>query len=226
MFDFGNDDKEKLRENMEQIKQMVDQGETMGEEKQPDQEPGFPDEEFAEESSSFEEDQPQNEQPANFDSQEKENFQEQPAQTFSQDQKETGDQQTGFEEEFGAPEDQTPPDTPPENQQRSKTTKSGMADSRDLEKLSQEVPSPPESKEINVPEIDRGPLFLRREKFQRAKQMIDEMLYLTGEIEETVNSLEAGIQEDQRTERDIREMLKNFEDDRSSVEDIISPREE
>ncbi len=106
------------------------------------------------------------------------------------------------------------------------SSRSGSSESSDVDRLSSEVPKPPETREIDVPEIDRGPLFLRRQKFRRAKQLIDEMLYLSQEVESTVNTLEAGIQQDQSTERDIREMLKEVEGSRSDVEDIISPGEE
>jgi hypothetical protein len=253
MFDFGNDDKEKLRENMEQIKEMVNEGKTV--DQQPEgMEQGFGDEDlggFEEDDKGMEPGQDETGQQG-FDSSEEfdgddvsgtQNFSEEPGQ-----EEEVEQELDEFEEKFGGQEqeaqqqpqqpqeqgqqqqaqsfDNTAPNTPPENQQRSQTTKGGMMDSRDTEQLSQEVPSPPETRELNVPEIDRGPLFLRQQKFLRAKQMIEDMLYLSDEMEKTVNDLEAGLQEDKGIERDVVEILREFEDNRTEVEDIISPREE
>jgi len=253
MFDFGNDDKEKLRENMEQIKDMVEEGkETTG--GKPADESDFEQEGF--DQSGFEEN-PQSQGFDSSDTGDNSSFDSSPGDTVehTDQQENTQSFESGqgmdnrsepaeqqlkqeldeFEEKFGEekPErkqrteaDDKGPDTPSPKQQRSKATKSGVKDSRDLSDLTDEVPSPPETKEIDVPEIDRGPLFLRQQKFLRAKQMIEDMLYLSDEMERTVNDLEAGIQEDQRIEREVREILKDFEDNRTSVEDIISPREE
>ncbi|MFB6291960.1 MAG: hypothetical protein ABEI58_01040 [Candidatus Nanohaloarchaea archaeon] len=92
--------------------------------------------------------------------------------------------------------------------------------------LDAEIPSPPETREINVPEIDKGPLFIRRQKFERAREMITEMLYQAREMEDVINHLESGLQRDRETERDIKELVQNFEGNRGQVEDIISPGEE
>ncbi len=92
--------------------------------------------------------------------------------------------------------------------------------------LEQEIPKPPETREINVPEIDKGPLFIRRQKFERASQMIQEMHYLSEEIEAVVNRIEEDVQADRDTERQVRELVHDFEDNRTEVETIISPGEE
>ncbi|MFB6147333.1 MAG: hypothetical protein ABEJ66_00460, partial [Candidatus Nanohaloarchaea archaeon] len=285
MFDFGNDDKEKLRENMEQIKDLVNEGRSasgdeLGEgfeepEGGPDQDSremgqlfDTPDQQEEQETNSFnrqqEFDQQQNTQQdtRGFDDRGQDQ-QEGDIQSFSGDREEELEQELDeFEEKFGGGQQEnrqaqqtsqsTPPqqgqqqdqsaqsfedsqeqqagqeqqekhDTPPGNQQRSGTTKGDVKDSRDL---STEVPNPPETRELEVPDIDRGPLFLRQKKFLRAKQMIEDMLYLSDEMEKTVNDLEAGLQEDQEIERDVVEILREFEDNRTEVEDIISPREE
>lgn len=245
MFDFGNDDKEKLRENMEQIKDMVNEGKGIGQEQQPQEgfSQGFEEEQEIEYTGGgfeegFEEQnegqQPGDERTHDFDQPGQDTPQE--AAGFDSPQEEEVEQELDeFEQKFGDEEqqprqaqdvDNTAPNTPPPNQQRSRSTQEGVTDSRGTEQLSREVPSPPETRELNVPDIDRGPLFLRQRKFLRAKQMIEDMLYLSEEMEKTVNNLEAGLQEDKDIERDVVEILREFEDNRTEVEDIISPREE
>lgn len=254
MFNFGDDDKEKLKENMEDIKQMVDSGESIG--------PGE-----QQESPEMDNSMDNMSAPPGQDMQDTEGFDDQATESFeddgsadqtanfvtqnqsqaAEDEQQLEQELESFEERFGGDNQQPaqpqsqqfsqspgqqsqapqePQEQPGQEQQRSRSEKSGMQDSRDVDRLSQEVPNPPETRDIDVPEIDRGPLFLRQQKFRRAKQLIDEMLYISSEVENTVNNLEAGIQEDQATERDIREMLKELEGGRSDVEDIISPREE
>lgn len=268
MFNFGDDDKEKLKENMEDIKEMVDSGESIGPGEQQEgpgrfkrdgetadmEAPqggqqnttgfGQQDSSFDDQEAESQDDSPDN-QAANFDSptpdqnldqeqqleQELESFEErfggnnqQTKQASTQQQPQQNNQQSS--QSTQEQPQQMPQGQPQQDQKRSRSEKSGLQDSRDVNSLSQEVPKPPETRDIDVPEIDRGPLFLRQQKFRRAKQLIEEMLYISSEVENTVNNLEAGIQEDQATERDIREMLKELEGGRSDVEDIISPREE
>ncbi len=77
-----------------------------------------------------------------------------------------------------------------------------------------------------MPEIDKGPLFIRQRKFERASRMIEEMRYLTDQVEDTVNRIEGGVQEDQEIEKRVRELVHSFKEDRQEVQDIISPRQE
>jgi hypothetical protein len=48
------------------------------------------------------------------------------------------------------------------------------------------------------------------------------MRYLSREIEDVVNQLERGIEEDRATEKEAKELLHSLEQDRSSVKNIIS----
>jgi regulator of replication initiation timing len=74
-----------------------------------------------------------------------------------------------------------------------------------------------------VPEIDKGPLFIRRQKFESAKNMIEEMRYISREIEDVINQLGRGIEEDRETERQAKNLLHKLDEDRTGVKDIISP---
>lgn len=75
---------------------------------------------------------------------------------------------------------------------------------------------------MNVPDIEKGPLFIRRQKFESAKNMIEEMRYISREIEDVINQLERGIEEDRKTEREAKDLLHKLDQDRSGVKDIIS----
>lgn len=253
MFNFGNDDKEKLRDNMEQIKELVNKGSKedgdFGEETDTGQglssedmdlegADGFQDSfDDSPEQSGFDEPSDQSQQEPQ--DQGKQSFDSGPEPQRSRSEPDEGlkEELDEFEEKFGKEEKQPaqPPSQEPEvdktekpsrGQRRSSSKEDADRGSSEVSQLTDEVPSPPETKEIDVPEIDRGPLFLRQKKFLRAKQMIEEMLYLAEDMERTVNDLEAGIKEDQEIEHDVRGLLKEFEDNRGSVEDIISPREE
>lgn len=53
--------------------------------------------------------------------------------------------------------------------------------------------------------------------------MIEEMRYISKEIEDVVNELERGIEEDRKTESDAKDLLHRLDEDRSGVKDIVSP---
>lgn len=264
MFSFGDKDKEKLKENMEQIKEMVDNGDVPEEgSQQPADElnDGMSSENLSDnesleddfESQDFSQnddfdqgwepaeqnnqsqrsdtghnnnqtqstqnfgDEPSSGQPQGSGSEEKlERFEEaaeQKSQSFDepaqQNQQPQGD---SFDQRFGARESDS------SNQDNSSRTPSAPSNDN--------IPKPPETKEIEVPEIEKGPLFLKRQKFRKARQMVEEMRYLSDQIQGTLNSLESGIQEDQNIEKNIRNMLHEFESSREEVQGIISPGEE
>lgn len=89
--------------------------------------------------------------------------------------------------------------------------------------LNTEIPEPAETRQLDVPDIDKGPLFIKRAKFERAARLIQDMRYLTDQIEATVNTIEEDIQRAHDTESDVRTLLDDFETGRTEVEDIVSP---
>lgn len=86
-----------------------------------------------------------------------------------------------------------------------------------------EIPDPPETKQLNVPDVDKGPLFIKRKKFESAVSMIRDMKQISAEIDRTVNRLQKGIEEDRKTQRSAKELLHELEDDRKDVRQIVSP---
>lgn len=272
MFGFGDKEKDKLEENMEDIKQLINKGRDERKQKQATDTDNT--ETPPQQNSQSFEDQPEDlEVPQEFQNQgqETQSFEEQaggqPAEdTNTQDSspshqesfdKEFGGQnpdrsqeQTGGRKKFSEQEQQVrgheesvkqekapvqetetqeeAPRQAPSDTGRSRETTPKQDTTRKPEKdsLNERIPEPAETKKIDVPEIEKGPLFIRRKKFERAQEMIQEMRYLSQEIEGVVNRLENGIKQDQKTEREAKELLHSLEDDRSDVKDIISPKEE
>lgn len=274
MFSFGDKDKEKLKENMEQIKEMVDNGDV------PENSQQEPEEQLDEsqvDSSTLDE-QSLEEDFENQDFSQDDNFDQgwEPAETNGRNQKTTAPENNNSEttstQNFGnnppaeqqdtsqsqdkierfeevaeqtSSFDEPKPAQQPQNNQQSqeesfdqkfsgqRTNSSNQGSSSQTSSSStpsapsnDNIPKPPETKEIEVPEIEKGPLFLKRQKFRKARQMVEEMRYLSDQIQGTLNNLESGIQEDQKIEKDIRNMLHEFESSREEVQGIISPGEE
>lgn len=92
-------------------------------------------------------------------------------------------------------------------------------------RLNEQIPEPPETKKLDVPEIDKGPLFIKRQKFESAQRMIQEMKQISHEIDQVVNQLQKGIEQDRETARNAKELLHELEEDRRGVKQIVSPEE-
>lgn len=242
MFGFRDKDKEQLEENMDEIKQLINQGK-----------PAEEDDSEQEEFEQLEQELNKTEEAVENPAQQEQSFE----QEFGQDSvKET--QETGSErEKFDEPVEQAPARQKPTNQiekeekdpqrtenlsrqqedrssgQRAgpepgqKRTEGLKQKTETLEnresRLNEQIPEPPKSREIDVPEIDAGPLFIRRKKFERAQELIHEMRYMSQEIEQVMNRLETGIKEDHETERKAKEILHTLDQDREDVKKIISP---
>lgn len=251
-----------MKENMDEIKQMINSEEYAGsddEEQQQQQsqqedsfgqQQGFDTEEFGQDlQTGFDDnkeaegtqDSPETE---TFDapSQQTTDFGGQDAQQQQQEAPQTEETESepdeSFDQRFDSPQQTQEPKQ--ETQESEETEQSEpeeereheTADSRSREQeqsrtdLKDSIPEAPETKEIDVPEIDKGPLFIRQQKFKAARNMIREMDHISREIEEVVSHLEEGIRQDRQTESDAKELLHRLEEDRKGVKDIISPKQE
>jgi len=258
MFGIGGEDKDKLKENMEDIKQMVNSSTP---DQQPPQKQQKETDELGEDfPQGFEEDNSSPDQNIN----QTQSFSQDPDQTEQNDLSEPSEK--SFEERFqteeksdtltqrqnqqqnkkqhngDAPDEVAKAfDSPPQNQENSSNEQNTPQQAQEPQsqqnqdrsanstaknnldsRLNDSIPEPAETKQINVPEIDKGTLFIRRQKFESAKNMIREMRYLSREIEDVVNQLERGIEEDRATEKEAKELLHSLEQDRSGVKNIIS----
>jgi len=102
-------------------------------------------------------------------------------------------------------------------------TKRGVDATENSSQVESEIPEPAETRDLDVPNIEKGPLFINRRKFDSAKRMIYEMRQLSREIETTVESMEQDIKRSRETEQTVQKILNEFEQNRGDVEKIVSP---
>lgn len=252
MFNIGGDDKEKLEENMEEIKQLVNEGkeepqeENTQEEIQQDAEgvenlEGF-DQTAPEQASEVEEDQ---------DVEKMEDELEEIESSIKQENNDTQSQinevQNQHSQEGQAPiGDQLQPETPDEevNQtqtQESHSTNSGRED-RDIENLKNQIEDHINSIEEgrsnrtieeDVEEINKErkeerkqkkgeeALFLDVESFEDIREMIEEMHYLTTEMDDIMEHLVVGVEEDQKTVDEAGQIIDEFRSRRNRIEETL-----
>lgn len=86
-----------------------------------------------------------------------------------------------------------------------------------------EVPEPPEVKDLDIPDIDKGPLFITVNKFKDALTTLSEMEQLVQDIEAQVGSLENTLNEDRETEDRMRRLLDETIEDTEVIQSIVSP---
>lgn len=216
MFGLGDSNKSKLEENMEEIKQMVD-GDATGsgdQETQSNQELqedfSQPEETAKDVSNSF--DQPRPEQ--NESTQNTEQRLQEEIEKF--EDKQSGQDNSNVE---------GPADPKPQVDEGNYSRQEPTQETQSREKaVNAEIPEPAKTRDLDVPEIEKGPLFITRRKFETATRLIYEMRNLSQEIESTVQSMENDIKRSRETEQQVQTILDEFEHDRKDVESIISPK--
>lgn len=87
----------------------------------------------------------------------------------------------------------------------------------------QEIPEAPQTREIEVPDIEKGPLFIRVKKFKEAKKMIHEMQDLADDVETDMGGLQNTLEEDKDVQKDLKGRLKKLRDSMKSIHTIVSP---
>ncbi|MFB6245567.1 MAG: hypothetical protein ABEJ03_04450 [Candidatus Nanohaloarchaea archaeon] len=222
MFGLGEDNKHKLKENMDEIKHMVegsgDEDDTSPDESRTN-EPGP----FDPQDSSEEEGDPgkklQEEIEQFEDEIESQEEQEQGSKENSQntEQPETGDQDSrGLTGKWEKDQEGRRESTGNGDRPRGSQNERGRVSQAD-------IPEPAQTRDIDVPDIDKGPLFITQQKFERASGMLGSMRRLTHEIENTVASMEEDLERDRQKEQNIQKVLDEFEKSRREVENIVSP---
>lgn len=86
-----------------------------------------------------------------------------------------------------------------------------------------EIPEPPEIKELDIPDIERGPLFITVNKFKQALVTLSEMQEIAEDMAANVGSLENTLEEDRQTEKSLRDLLDATVGHTEVVEEIVSP---
>ncbi len=87
----------------------------------------------------------------------------------------------------------------------------------------EDIPEPPELKDIDVPDIEKGPLFITVDKFRDALQAIADMRRVAADMESYIGSMEGTLQEDWDTADDIQTVLDDAEGSAAELQDIVSP---
>lgn len=78
-------------------------------------------------------------------------------------------------------------------------------------------------KEIEVPDVNKGPLFIRVKKFKEAKRLVDELGQLGQDLETSIGGLRNTLDEDDQINSQLEDTLTRLEDSMSSMKNIVSP---
>lgn len=251
MFNVGSEDKEKLRENMEEIKNLI-QGRDQENEPQPASTPSSQNNEESSLGSGIEDSDFDNSQPLGSEAGSADNQLDQ-SETDSPD---FGEQDTtpdndsdqvpegGFgsklesQDNIGSSQNvsQSPQqstdlqDNPVQkdtgndfNSQESPPVNSNQ-NSQVVNSTSPQEPQQPQNHEQRSNTGQK--LFLEVERFEKVKDMINEMQQLTEDIETTSNDLEDQINDERESENVAQQLLNNFDDRKREVEDVILDSEE
>lgn len=76
-------------------------------------------------------------------------------------------------------------------------------------------------KSMSRPSGDGETVFLEVDEFQDVKGKVEEMRYLSREIKDLVGNLEEGVDEDRRIESEAQDVLNDFADRRESIQNSI-----
>ncbi|MDY6768495.1 MAG: hypothetical protein SVW02_00085 [Candidatus Nanohaloarchaea archaeon] len=121
----------------------------------------------------------------------------------------------------------TPPEELPPAEPAAAEQDRGPAAERDEEPSDgpthDDVPEPPEVRDIDVPDIEKGPLFITVDKFRDALEAIADLRRVADEMEDYIGSMEGTLQEDRETEDGVRRILDEAETDTDELKDIVSP---
>jgi len=89
--------------------------------------------------------------------------------------------------------------------------------------LMSDIPEPPKTKKIEIPDIETGPLFIRVEKFKKAKKMVKEMHEMDEDLKTRVAGLKSTLEEDKNISKNVYDTLRELQDSMNSIKKIVSP---
>lgn len=242
MFDLGNGDKEKLEENMEEIKQLVNEGkdtdsqgtendfEGIDKEFDPDIDgaDNFQSDSVEEAEDNLNPEREMNNQPDNLGQSTGDNFSPEGQEELNQQMPEEDQQLEGQTDEL----DEEFEEMREELQNEISSIKDTQENHDRLRQHTEERDRNEEPQNMiesknpaGTEDVDTGrneePLFLEVESFEDMKQMVEEMHYLTTEMDDVMNHLEAGIEEDNETVTEAKEIVKEFENRRGKIQNTL-----
>lgn len=244
MFDIGNGDKDKLKENMEEIKSLIENDDSQvgdvqssrEQSGQPQQSPqpadNMMDDDVLDENDegmeqfgnlAQDQSQPQETQGEQFGGQQ--DFNEQDTQNqFSQGGAQNTSQEQQLQENTSQTGNRTQPGQPKQNnrntvqnQQQDQQFGGSQQDQKEeMEASTTDRSSPPSSGET---------VFLTVERFHELQEKVEEMKYLSRQLEETADYLNSGVEEDEQTVQEAENVIEEFDRSRSEIRDIVSSHE-
>lgn len=218
MFNIGSDDKENLQENMKEIKSMIqeDQGQQQDSGLTPD---------GLDSSPSGQRNQQQTPQQQNSrqrsDSGGREDF---------------GDRNRSAESELGTGPGQAQRRTPQQNQQsqsrekpdvsRGFDTSSGEQDKtvQHSAAASSKQNSGDEQRKVIRSKKKEGsdePIFLGEQEFRDVREMVEEMSYLSQEMQESLEKMKSGVREERENSRSVQDLIEAYSKRRKKMESSI-----
>ena len=237
MFNLGGNDKEKLKENMEEIKDLVNSQEAGNSMPEPQQE-AQPEETVEPENNS----QPnnisakQNAQPdvsSQLDQSGQEpsqmnSNQSQPKNSMNQ-QGNSGLQNNNQDIESGSGFRPVSDDSQSSGLGGNEGSEGRSSSNSNLEeKLNNFNSQRDQSQELDVESDDQAPkgsgetLFLEVDEFNQVQEMVDEMKYLSREMNDLMENLEGGVEEDRRIESEAQDVIDEFAQRRKNIEASIN----
>lgn len=111
-----------------------------------------------------------------------------------------------------------------ENNLGSDSSGSSSRDSNSSGNLSgfQSEQRPDLSEESGKPDSEGDTLFLEVDEFNRVQEMVDEMKYLSREMNDLMENLEGGVEEDRRIESEAQDVIDEFSQRREHIESSIN----
>jgi hypothetical protein len=226
MFNIGGDDKEKLEENMEEIKKLVNQDSQEPEEAENDtaeeqgsevhQKLGSPDEDFGEPDIQDQDIQQNQAEPELSEPEAQRNEQ---VEQQGQNQQPVNDQQDAPNQKQNV-QDQVADEDLDRLHDEIKDQISEIEQDRDRGR-SGAISEPETHEESASTSGSEEPLFLDVERFEDIRQMVEEMHYLTTELDDVMEHLEAGVEEDQETVGEAGQIVDEFQARRDRIEQTL-----
>lgn len=206
MFNIGGDDKEKLKENMEEIRNLVN-----SESEQEGAEPGQESMDTPEPKGQPDIDQMQSGSQQNIS--QASSGAEQGAEASQQRRFSPADE-SGSTERKGLAGQATTDNSEPSSGQKSLSSRKDMKNH--LESISNEV------KKMEDGERTSGDtLFLEVDEFNEVQSMVEEMKYLSREMKDLMNNLDEGIEEDRRVEGEAENVVEDFSERREKIQSAL-----
>jgi len=243
MFNLGGNDKEKLKENMEEIKDLVNSqeaGNSMPQQGTQPQDSGEPENNSQPVENISPDKTAQPDVSSQLDQTEASQMDSNQAQMNSMGQQEkSGLENNNQDVESGSGFRPVSEDSPKDSSKgksqqsselgtRESSGRRFSSDSSLEEKLNNFSSQRDQSQELDMDADDQSPtgsgetLFLEVDEFNQVQEMVDEMKYLSREMNDLMENLEGGVEEDRRIESEAQDVIDEFTQRRKNIEASIN----